>query len=411
MDPGQESSRDKHDQSEEMSSVAVSVAEEIALISRQVGDLAELVESKDQELDELRGNIRSEKSTFLYLNQRMKQLERQLAEHQQQYRSPRIRPRQGETKSLVQDVEDDIEEEVQGTGKTVENFEEDLVEDDVSESELAMIALDEDTFSFMMTNPVFSRDWGLALTALAFQWSILILIFLNLIQTSEGSSTLNIPYSVPIDVTVGQFLGIFICVGVQTDVLSSVRFVAAIYAEENWASILGFGEEGSRRLFFLHVIVPNSVKFISGCMVLAVNFVTIVQAGNIVDLMKDVAALLIISEITEIFYKLAEFGFLGQKLEDSAKMIPETEVQDPFSSEGFKVNYRLLVFCVLVLAMSGLVANFIVKQQNGTYFYSRYPYCPIKREQIPMIGNGMLHNFFFENDRFLFETHGCFRFH
>jgi hypothetical protein len=358
------------------------MAEELALIQRQVGDLTEIVENKDNEIEELRGSIRTEKSTFLFLDQKLQKIERQLNETQQDEPTKR---RRGEKRSLVKDLAEDIDEEIEENEKN-ENFDDDK-QDDESETELAIIAFDEDTFSLMMTNPVFSRDWALALAALSFQWVLLILIILNLLSTSANSSPLNIPYAVPLDVTIGQFLGIFICVGVQTDILSSIRLVAAIWAEEDWAALVGTGN-GTRTAFFVRILLPNICKFLSGCMVLSVNFVTIVQSSNIVDLMKDVAALLIISEITEIFYKLAEFGFLGQKLEDHAKVVAETEVQDPLSSKGsFNINYRLLVFCLLVAIMSTAVGAFIVGQQNGSFFKGIYPYCKIAKSEIPKFGN------------------------
>ena len=373
---------------------APSVEEELALIQQQVGELTELVETKDQEIDELRGNIRSEKSTFVALHKKLQQIEEKL-------KSPRYQESaleqggKGEKKPLVKSMMDDLKEEVaedpeSDTDSKAEKFEDDLVDDDdETEVELAMIGLDEDTFSLMMTNPVMSRDWILALQAVSFQWVLLSLIFINLV--AEQTSTLNIPYSVPIAVTAGQFLGIFICVGVQTDVLSSIRLVAAMWAEEDWAEVVGIEDPQSagKMTFFIRILLPNLMKFISGCLVLAVNFVTIVQSDNIVDLMKDVAALLIISEITEIFFKLAEFGFLGQKLEDHAKIVPETEVQDPFGGDGgrCRINLRLLVFCLLVATMSAAVGFFITRQQNGEFFYATYPYCKISKEQIAQFGD------------------------
>ena len=346
------------------------ISDELALIQRQMKDLSTHVQNKDVEMSEMRGNIRSEKSTFLYINQKLEELEGKLSLVQNQKKLP---PRRGEKRSLVLDITEDIEKEADE-----ENFEsDDGLPDHISEGDLAMIPFDEDTFSFMMLNPVVSRAWVIAVLSYLFQWITLTLIFVNLLSTSAKSSPLNIPYSVPLGVTVGQFLGIFICVGVQTDILSAIRILAAFASEEDWAEILGIEGDGTKMDFFLRVLLPNFLKFASGCMVLAVNFVTIVQSDNIVNLMKDVAALLIISEISQVCFKLAEFGFLGQKFEDLAKVVTETEVRDPFTKAGFGVNYRLLTFSALVVSMSTAVGYFLVGQQNGSFFYQIYPNCEI----------------------------------
>ena len=359
-----------------------SIAEELALIQRQVGELTELVESKDQEIEELRGNIRSEKSTFITLNEKLNSIEQRVSISGSNSSNTSSN---GERKKLVSFKD--------GPQDRNDSFEDDPVDyddDEDSEDEIPMLAFDEDTFSMMMLAPVMSRDWLLATAAVSFQWVLLILINIDL--HSDAATPLNIPYSVPIAVTAGQFLGIFICVGVQTDVLSSVRLVAALWKSDDWAETIG-EEEASKRLFFVRILMPNLMKFVSGCLVLSVNFVTIVQSDNIVDLMKDVAALLIISEITEIFFKLAEFGFLGKQLENNAKNVPETEVEDAFINLRCGVNARLLVFIILIAIMGSTVAFFIDGQRSGNYFFLQYPYCEISVEEIQKFGNEVCDGF------------------
>jgi hypothetical protein len=90
------------------------MAEELALIQRQVGDLTEIVENKDNEIEELRGSIRTEKSTFLFLDQKLQKIERQLNETQQDEPTKR---RRGEKRSLVKDLAEDIDEEIEENEK------------------------------------------------------------------------------------------------------------------------------------------------------------------------------------------------------------------------------------------------------------------------------------------------------
>lgn len=370
-----EKNKNETDESSASPPPSATTSLDLSDIQRQISELAELIDSKDQEIEELRGNIRSEKSTFSALNTKISQLERSVSV------SNNSRRRVGEKKPLNDDDDDDVEDI--GEDENREKFEEDLVE---AEDE-PMIAFDEDTFSLMMLHPVMSRDWVLAICATSFQWLFLILILIDLNKAS--ATPFNIPYAVRLEVTVGQYLGIFICVGVQTDVLSSVRLLAAMWGTKDWDRVIGEEGHGTKMLFFVRVFLPNLMKFVSGLLVLVANFVTIVATPNIVDLMKDVAALLVISEITEIFFSLASFGFLGEILEDHAKLVPETEIEDVFANKksGCRINARIIVFLLLVFSMMGAVTFFVIQQRSGSYFYKQYPYCNIQQEEIVKFGD------------------------
>lgn len=182
--------------------------------------------------------------------------------------------------------------------------------------------------------------------------------------------------------------------GVQTDVLSSIQLLIAMRPREesDWHEVIGVGEDGrNMRTWFIRVFLVNILKFTSGILVLSVNFVTIVQSDNIVDLMKDVAALLIVSELGQIFYKLAEYGFLGNKLDDSTYRVSRTEVEDFIGGATLMKIYipaRLIVFLMLVTSMASIVGFFKIQQITGEYFWAKYPYCDISLDEIPKIGNG-----------------------
>ena len=355
-----------------------SLAEEIEEVQRQVGRLRQLIDEKDKEFDELQGSVNFKSSDIKNMQKHCDDIEMRLGMR-----------REAPPNFNIEEEDDEESDQSEFESESESESESEQKEDlDLYMTPLVMIPFDPDTFSLMMTNPPMSRAWILALQAASFQWTILLLIFINV--TSDQQTPLNIPYSVPVSVTAGQFMSIFICVGVQTDVSSVIRMTAAMRGEEDWAELLGVEQDNATKMtFFVRVALPNIMKFISGCLVLVVNFITIVQSDNIVDLMKDVSALLIISEITEIVFQLAEFGFLGQKLEDNAKTVGETEVQDPFGGAiGSDKNYfRLIAFSGTVLAMSGAVGYFIFGQQNGSFFYKTYPYCMISQEQIAQFGD------------------------
>lgn len=425
-----------------------SIQEELSLIQRQVDDLTDLVQTKDREISDLRKANKKDKKGFSALQTQLDAIQstilRQSTGASQSLRGsgtarPNSRPnsRSGSrpssrssarktppetaktapmraiadgpdyddeegdapadvtramfSESLNLDILAETQDAEAGAG--TENFIDDLDEED-EEDPPNFIEFDPDTFSLMMLAPVFSRDWALGISMITFQWMILFLILYDqVVKQSSGSSTLNIPYAVERSVTFGQFLGIVICVGVQSDVLSSIQLLIAMRPrdESDWHEIIGVGEDGRNiRTWFIRVFVPNILKFTSGILVLSVNFVTIVQSENIVDLMKDVAALLIVSELGQIFYTLAEYGFLGNKLDDSTYRVSRTEVEDFIGGTTFLKMYipaRLIVFLVLISSMASLVGYFVLQQISGKFFYAKYPYCMIALEDIPKIGD------------------------
>jgi len=448
-----------------------SIQEELSLIQRQVDDLTDLVQTKDKEIKDLRKTNKSDKKGYSSLQKQLDAIQSTIARQTtaasaslrgsrsgsgnrpssrsstrssgsrpSSRSSTRKTPPETAKTAPLRDIADgpdyDDEEEGDGpadatrgmfsdlaetqdaeAGALSENFMDDEEEEEEEEDPPNFIEFDPDTFSLMMLAPVFSRDWALGLSAVLFQWMILFLILYDqVVKQSSGSSTLNIPYAVERSVTFGQFLGIVICVGVQSDVLSSIQILIAMRPrdESDWHEIIGVGEDGrNMRTWFVRVFLVNMLKFTSGILVLSVNFVTIVQSENIVDLMKDVAALLIVSELGQIFYTLAEYGFLGNKLDDSTYRVSRTEVEDFIGGATFLKMYipaRLIVFLMLLSTMASLVGYFVAQQIKGTFFYDKYPYCSILVTEIPKIGDGYCDGGQFNSIACVFDGGDCIDF-
>lgn len=471
---GDDSSDHRNNSDHHNSSEASSIQEELSLIQRQVDDLTDLVQTKDKEISELRKANKKDKKGYSALQKQLDAIqstilrqtnaassslresgssihrssERSRPDSRSSTRRPSSRastrksPPETAKTTLMPGIADgpdygdeegdaagdtaramfseslnvDILAETQG-GEEGENFFDDMEEEEEEEDPPNFIEFDPDTFSLMMLAPVFSRDWALGMSAVTFQWMILALILYDqVVKQSSGSSTLNIPYAVERSVTFGQFLGIVICVGVQSDVLSSIQLLIAMRPrdESDWHEIIGVGEEGrNMKTWFIRVFLVNMLKFTSGILVLSVNFVTIVQSENIVDLMKDVAALLIVSELGQIFYTLAEYGFLGNKLDDSTYRVSRTEVEDFMGGTTFMKMYipaRLIVFLVLVSTMASLVGFFVRQQISGKYFFDKFPYCTIDVSDIPKIGDGYCNGGQFNSIACAFDGGDCIDF-
>ncbi len=67
--------------------------------------------------------------------------------------------------------------------------------------------------------------------------------------------------------------------------------------------------------WIIHILIPNVLKFIQGILVLFVTFVAIVQSDNIIELLKDFATLMVLSETDCIFFQIVANGYLGPELQ------------------------------------------------------------------------------------------------
>lgn len=381
-------------------------------LQSQVSELVSLIQSKEKEMDELRNNNKD-------LTSKLDRLEKSYTKGQDEENESKLvkfeEPVEVKKRSL--DYEDDLEFDdhhssgdlsyTQGLDAADKsnrgssdrqggerNFRDDMLKEYESTFDLeeAMISFDHDMFSLMMLHPVQSRDWALALFTIGFQWLYMIIILINLVGLPLLATPFDVPYAVNVEVTIGQFLGVFIVVGLQSDLLSSVRMIAAMSANQEWNYFI-VEPEKSKGLFFVRVLLPNIMKFLGGILVLVCNFAIIVSSENIVELMKDVSAMLIISQITEIVFQLALYGFLGSKFETHAKKAQEMKgIKDVFNTRtGFfsKVNPRLSVFIFLSAIMLSTVTVMVLNQKNGVYFKKQYPYCALSGPEINTFADGI----------------------
>jgi hypothetical protein len=248
----------------------------------------------------------------------------------------------------------------------------------------------------MMLHPVNSHEWLLGVFVIAFVWMFMILIIYDAqSQADESGTPLGIPYSVPIEVTVGQIFSVLVCVSAQTDILSSLRLWLGLrYNEESeWNTIVNLEGDENRtfKKWMIRIFTPIIAKMITGLIILTVNFVTIVQANDIVELMTDVGALLLLQRMPEYLFLLVQYGYLGQKFEDSSKDLLEHSFPDPlpFSCVKSFFNLRVVLFLTLILGLGGACGFMLQNQLSGEYFRRQYPYCDITKDQLSLFGNGV----------------------
>jgi hypothetical protein len=303
-------------------------------------------------------------------------------------------------------------------------------ENDRDQQFVVEFRLEEDTYSLMMLSKPCSREWALGiLTAFIFQLYLGILVLLTLYQkyqnvcynTRSSCTPYNVPIRAPLEVTLAQGIAILLVLASQTDLLSSVYTLSTLrhkFDHVPWDSLIG--EEGNRTLrqWNTRIMFPNVIKFIEGATIIFASFVVIIQSRDIIDLLKDFAAVLIISQADNIMFNLASGGYLGEHLSTRADDVRQLCIQirspveesddssedrsdDSAKSHGCNAyTVRSLFFFGGCFVMIGGWVYIVYGQYSGAFVKMRYPECNISYDYY--FGNGIC-----EDDRPYLNTEAC----
>ena len=269
-----------------------------------------------------------------------------------------------------------------------------------------LVYLDEDTFTMMMISPM---DWSCskcccflvlpcALFAKRSSWVFgLIPAFIQLLlcviiisdQTDldvvtwaidgftfkQGPPSLNIPDNQPDNyaaVYTAQFFTILLALMTQTDVLAATR-TFLLLRHGSWRKTISRGAEDTIKegcfTWIARVFIPISLKFAQGFLVLFITWLIIVQSESAIELLKDYAALFVISSIDDMFYYVAVNGYLGQTLESRAIEAKSVQIftNDSNSTDGHDAKEKsvcaqiFLFLFILCSMLGGWLAVLIVR--------------------------------------------------
>ena len=214
----------------------------------------------------------------------------------------------------------------------------------------------------------------------------ILILYDQLLIQSSGSSTFNVPFYVGNEVRVAQFMSIIFCVAIQGDVLVSIKTLTLLWKTTRWDKIiLDRGDDTgslSTSKWASHILVPNLMRFVEGILGLFVSFVVIVQSDNIINLLRDFTALMIISEVDNLGFRLAADGYVGEKMCREALKVKDrcdcTLSPATSPDEGRKCNrfiFRPLILATILSCMIGGWSYFVVQQVRGKIYSQRFPGC------------------------------------
>jgi hypothetical protein len=269
----------------------------------------------------------------------------------------------------------------------------DSVKQDSDTDNDLLYTLPSDTFTLMMVYNPLTPAWNIGIFSYILQMLLLILIWISQVSEGDGSTPFNVPFKVTDAVRIGQFAVILVCLLSQDDVLTSLQSICVLWKCDCTAFLERFAGPADpadpddppfhvvarssckdRKLYAIHIFLPNLLKFVQGIFVLAVSWVIVAQGKNLIDLLKDSTALFFVSSIDNVFFFCATAGYFGKKVGRQAQATTEKEIVD-----GKKWSFKVRPIVMIIIGSIMVITLFSVAygQVSGSYFALKYPHCAV----------------------------------
>eukprot|EP00979_Chaetoceros_neogracilis_P004274 scaffold752_cov196-Chaetoceros_neogracile.AAC.9 len=276
----------------------------------------------------------------------------------------------------------------------------DFVNQDSDTHNDLLYTLPSDTFTLMMVYNPLTPAWNIGILSFAFQMLLLILIWISQVSEGDGSTPFNVPFKVTDAVRIGQFAVVLVCLLSQDDVLTSLQSICVLWKCDCTAFLERFAGRADpddppfhtgadarsscedRKLYALHIFLPNLLKFVQGIFVLAVSWVIVAQGENLIDLLKDSTALFFVSSIDNVIFFCANTGYFGQKVGRQAQATTKESIID---GKKWSFKARIIVVIIIGSIMIAALLSVVYGQASGKYFARKYPDCIVEDESIAIL--------------------------
>lgn len=318
----------------------------------------------------------------------------------------------------------------------------------------ASFQLDKDTFALLMRSDVCSWTWLFGLAIYICQVGLISLICISnlwLIDTdSDDNDTganlrtpFNIPLSVSTTVRIAQFFAILLCLLARQEFISAILVLCidtdfaghdictsflllcmdCDRGDSSWHRLIethslgpiprpgtadfseaNDGDNGNAKggriiqqhgcgLRFRRFVIPMILKLIKGVLTLFVSMWIIIRSTDVLTLVKDLSAIMVLSSVDYFFYILVVNGYFGQRMQIKARECENILVRNAtFSIAGLmKTTLRGIL---LFLTLAGMATGwaFVVRGQiSGAFLHKAYPDCDINAMIVGdavLMGNG-----------------------
>ena len=184
----------------------------------------------------------------------------------------------------------------------------------------------ESTFTFFITESVFSIGFATAIMTQILSLTCLFLAFKNQMNSGGPGNELGLAAEVSKEVHATRFIAILIAVLNESEIPQALEIVGMAFQQKASAK---------DRISFKRIIFSSCMRFLLGYSFLCSVFVVIVQVTDVLSMFMNILALQFVQSLDDIVYELAKRGFLGRPIMSACE--PVSMEVDAKSSDG-KLN-------------------------------------------------------------------------
>jgi len=244
--------------------------------------------------------------------------------------------------------------------------------------------LEQDVFSMMMLSQSWiSFVWVYGVFAVAVQMTLGILVIKDQISSEFGEPDMGIPIKETNPLRVAKMLAMVLSILTQTDFLMSLRNIQIFREGKIWKELRSDANENpinnsydgiKHYYWWIYVFFPNALKGAQGLLILTASFILIIQSENTVDLLKDYSALFVISEVDNLFFNVADMGYVGTILSEKADEVKAKNFNEENKEQRNKAWLTsVLLFLFAIFFFAWLFISF--GQADGKFIKQAYPLC------------------------------------
>ena len=190
------------------------------------------------------------------------------------------------------------------TEKDFEMDQDQLIQDE-EEDEEEPYEFPESTFTFLITENVFSFGFATAILTQILSLTCLFLAFKNQMSAGSSGNELGLAAEVSKEVHATRYIAMLVAVLNESEVPQALELIGKAFQQKASAK---------DRISFKRILFSSCMRFLLGYTFLCSVFVVIVQVTDVLSMFMNILALQFVESLDDIVYELAKRGFLGRNL-------------------------------------------------------------------------------------------------
>ena len=190
------------------------------------------------------------------------------------------------------------------TEKDFEMDQDQLIQDE-EEDEEEPYEFPESTFTFLITENVFSFGFATAILTQILSLTCLFLAFKNQMSAGSSGNDLGLAAEVSKEVHATRYIAMLVAVLNESEVPQALELIGKAFQQKASAK---------DRISFKRILFSSCMRFLLGYTFLCSVFVVIVQVTDVLSMFMNILALQFVESLDDIVYELAKRGFLGRDL-------------------------------------------------------------------------------------------------